>query len=386
MSIVFSDSCFGQIIGITRSECDCRDIPVEATVSDSDLFLFDLPGLHESMIDALEDCDNAPTVFESAATAINEAVSTIKTDLLSCLRSNQRLKVARPAFTGEIGDKKKAKTLIDLNYAYHGMKMQVADVRGGYMILRKIGIWANQTVALMVSITDNIGEVSETEVVNCIANTFVWHTLATPLEVTLNNPGGGGYIEYYLTYEPPANFQVRNIELHCGCGGGFKPYYDVSSPQFNKEGDKGNFGYANWCSVGGTYGDDLAEADEWTTSSQTQGMMLDVEFGCRADSIICREAMNYNSDPFAAVIAHATRYKAGGNLLRALSTSANINLGALADGQARANLMREYATQYNDRVFDWLCPQIALPGNINQHSDCMSCRNQYGFVKGGIKP
>jgi hypothetical protein len=385
MSIVFNDSCFGQIIGITRSECDCRDIPEEATVSDSDLYLFDLPGLHESMIDALEDCDNAPSVFESAATAINEAVSTIKTDLLSCLRSNLRLKVARPAFDGEIGDNKKAKTLINLNYAYHGMKMQVADVRGGYMIIKRIGIFANQTVALTVTISDNLGDVSETEVVNCVANTFVWHDLATPLEVTLNNPGGGGYVEYYFTYEPPANFQVRNTELHCGCGSGFKPYYDVNSPQFNTEGNKGNFGYANWCSVGGTYGNDLTEADEWTTSTQTQGMLLDVEFGCRAESIICSEAMNFNSDPFAMTLAHGVRYQAGVNLLRALSTSANINLGVLADGQARANLMREYSSNY-DQVVTWLCQQIATPENINQHSDCMSCRNQYGFVKAGIKP
>lgn len=386
MSIVFNDSCFGQIIGITRSECDCRDIPEEATVSDSDLFLFDLPGLHESMIDALEDCDNAPSVFESAATAINEAVSTIKTDLLSCLRSNPRLKVKRPAAKGWIGDKKGAKTLIDLNYAYHGMRVMVADVRGGYMLVKEIAIWANQTVALTVTITDNLGETNETEVINCIANTLVWHTLSTPLELTLDNPSGSGYIEYYFTYEPPSGFQVRNVEIHCGCGSGFKPYYDVNSPQFNKDGDKGNFEWANWCIASGTYGDDLDNADEWGTSGAlTQGMILNVEFGCRAESIICSEAMNFNSDPFAMTLAHGVRYKAGENILRALSTSANINLGVLADGQARANLMREYSGNY-DQVATWLCQQIATPENISQHSDCMSCRNQYGFIKAGIKP
>lgn len=380
MSIII-DPCYGDIIGLSRTECICDTVPASASISNSGLYMDELEGVNLNMAEAAADCRRG-NLWELMELSRYEAVESFKTDLLSCIRSEALIK--RPPFNGIIGDSRKANKWLTLGSAFHGFKLSCADIQGGYAKVTRIGVYFNQAQTFDIDVYSNIDDaIIETISVTTVANELTWITLGTPLELDINNPMGGGGIEYYFIYSPTGGIKARNTVVACGCGG-FQPSWNTGLPQYTLSGNKGNYEWANYVMATGTRGTSIADRRTWINSNDTQGILLDMQFGCDASKTICNGELDYVNNPFAVAMAHAIRYKADAILLAKVLTTDNINRYSLMDGEVLANMMNKFNADYNDRVFRYLCPQIAKPENLNTYSDCFTCNDPYAMIKSGI--
>lgn len=178
--------------------------------------------------------------------------------------------------------------------------------------------------------------------------------------------------------------KARNLQIHCGCGGYYKPDWNLKIPTYDLMGDKGNYGWANFVMATGTRGNVIEDRSAWTCTGETQGLLLDMTFGCDISKTICNGALDYQSNVFATASAHAIRYKAGAIAILKIIATSNINRYSLLDGEMLSNVAKEYQKNYVDRVQSYLCPEIAKPENINTNSDCFACIDPYGMMRGAI--
>lgn len=380
MSIIL-DSCYDNIIGLSRTQCSCTTVPSDASISDSGLWMDELDGMNLKLVEATADC-NRGNVWELMATSRYEAVESFKNDLLSCIRSESRIK--RPPFNGVIGDSIKANKWINLSNTFHGFKISCADIQAGYVKLKRIGVYFNQSATFDITVYSNLDEnIVDTIEVTTVANELTWITLTEPLELDINNPYGSGGVEYYFIYEPSGGIKAKNVVVSCGCGG-FQPSWNIGMPQYMMAGTKGNYGWAFYAMATGTRGNVIADRSTWVNTNETQGLLLDMQFGCDATKTICNGELDYVNNPFALAMAHAIRFKADAILIAKILTSSNVNRYTLLDGEVLGGMMNRFNSEYNDRVFRYLCPEISKPENLNNYSDCFTCNDPYAMIKVGI--
>jgi hypothetical protein len=375
------DDCYGNIIGISRNPCSCDTIPSYANTSDSGLWLDEL--LNREMFNAAQSCYTGD-IWTLAQKSIHNGLQDTITHLMGCIQGQTKLR--RKQFSGMIGDMKKQDAYIDALNTYHGLKMAVADVQAGYLKIKRIGAYFNQTGTLDIDIYNGYDDsIIQTETVNTVADRLEWTTLSTPLILDLNNEYGSGFQEYFFLYQPSGGLKPRNIKIKCPtCGGIYTPTYNLQYPQFNQLGDKGNFLWSNWAMAAGTKGNSLSTKDTWGSLNETQGLMLDMEFGCDVRKTICNGTLDYTQNPWSMALAAAVQYRSAVHLLRGIDMTPNINYESLLNGEVRADLIKEYTKLWERHVFEYLCPQISSEENINQLSDCLTCDDQYGMVKAGI--
>lgn len=380
MSIII-DPCYGNIIGLSRTQCVCDTVPSSASESDSGLYMDELEGMSLNLAESAADCKRG-NVWELMETARYEAVEAFKTDLLSCIRSEAAIK--RSPFNGVIGDPKKANKWINLTNTYHGFRLNFADIQGGYAKARRIGVYFNITDTFDIEIYDNISQAPiDTISVTTVAGELTWIDISPVIDFDINSPYGMGGMEYDFIYQPTGGIKARNTVVSCGCGG-YQPRWDLAHPQYLAVGNKGNYGWAAYAMAIGIKGNDLTTRADWTTTNETQGILLDMQFGCDTSKTICNGELDYVNNPFALAMAHAVRYKADAVLIAKILTTGNINRYSLLDGEVLSGMMNRFNAEYNDRVFRYLCPQIARPENLNTYSDCFTCNDPYAMVKSGI--
>ena len=378
------DPCYGNIIGLSRTTCSCYDGEINASVntSDSDLFLDELEAFPFKAIEASADCKSG-SLWDILGMAREEAIKNFKTDLLSCVQSSAKLR--RPPFSGIIGDTKKANKWIALNKTYHGLRLRMADITAGFARLKRIGLFFDQTQTFVIDIYNNIDpDPIDTISVTTSAGELTWVDLPTVLTLDMDNQYGDGGLEYFFIFSPTSGIKARNTMITCGCGGGFKPDWNAKVPYYLTLGDKGNYQWANYVMATGTYGSDITNRVNWQNSNDTQGILLDIAFGCDTEKTLCNEEIDYYTNPFALVMAHAVRYRAGAWAINHVLASSNINRYTLMDGQTLAGIANNYMVEYNQRVFNYLCHQIVKPENINTNSDCFTCADPHGIIKTGI--
>jgi hypothetical protein len=380
MSIII-DPCYGNIIGLSRTECSCDTVPDWASESDSGLWMDELEGMNLKLAEAAADCQRG-NVWELMETSRYEGVEAFKTDLLSCIRSEAKIK--RSPFNGIIGDARKANKWVNLTYAFHGFRFNFDDIQGGYAKAKRIGVFFNVSDTFDITVYNNIDDTPITTIeVTTVANTLTWIDISPVIDFDINNPYGGGGMDYYFIYEPSSGMKARNTIVSCGCGG-FQPTWNMGLPQYRTHGNKGNYGWASYAMAVGVKGNDLSNRSNWATSNETQGILLDMQFGCDTSKTICNGELDYVNNPFALSMAWAIRYKADAVLISKILTTGNINRYSLLDGETLVNMMNRFNAEYNDRVFRYLCPQIAKPENVNTYSDCFTCNDPNAMVKSGL--
>lgn len=380
-------ACFENIIGLSRTDCPCvEDAPQGANVSESGLYLDELPGLNLQKLNATQSCGGGG-LWVKLERARTLAIEETSTELMACIAANSE--PARGIGRSMIGeDKKVTAAAHKLTRPFHGLTLQTAKVVGGTFVIEAIGTAFKPTPGMPDTIVLNVYEREEdsstplaTYVLPIEGNKVRW-TEIEPLTLSMEALGMTNP-RYWLLYEPYAGAQAMNSVINCGCGG-FAPYWDPERPQYASMQQKQGRLWADWCMAAGTYGSDLASRDAWSVENATSGLLLRVRFDCDERSTFCTGTPNYATDPIQKVLAHAVRFRAGYNLLTDLLNSTEINRWTMTAGEQMAELRKEYESEWQKRLRDYLCPELTSKANINRYGDCRRCKNHHGVRRGTI--
>lgn len=379
-------ACFENIIGLSRRDCACvEDRTVDAGVSESGLYLDELPGLRLRMLNSTVDCGD-DGLWAKLERAREHGIEEVIAELSACIGANTD--TARPPGTSIIGqDKNAARSAVRLNNAYHGLTIQTALVRGGVFEIMSIGTAfkaVNNTGTVAVKVynrpeesADPIAEV----VLNTTPDRVTWNDLAEPIPLLMTqdtavNP------RFWLLYEP-AGMQAMNVEINCGCSG-YKPHWSLTNPQYRNPSDKGAHLWAWWAMAAGTKGDNLDNRLTWTVENPTHGLLVRVRMRCDETSTFCTDDPQYRTDPIQKVIAHAVRFKAGAALLQDILTSDRIDRYTMTAGEQLEALKEDYEREFQKRVLEFLCPTLSGHDSINRYGDCRKCKDTWGMTRGTI--
>lgn len=381
-------TCFEDIIGLSRTDCPCvEDAPVGANVSASGLYLDELPGLNLRLLNATQACGSGG-LWEKLERARAAAIEDTQAELMACIAANTDPR--RGIGQAQIGEDKKATASAHkLRHAYHGLTVQTAKVVGGRFMVESIGTAFRPTPGMPSTITLHVydrveaGAAPMASYVLPIAGNQVLWTDIEPLELPMShlpwsNP------RYWFVFAPYDGAQAMNSQINCGCGG-FAPYWDPARPQYESAQQKTGKLWADWAMAAGTYGDDLAERDTWSTENPTAGILIRVRFECDERTSFCSDSPNYATDHVQKVLAHAVRFRAGFNLLADLLHSTDINRWTMTAGDAMEALRKEYDENFLKRVREYLCPELSSGANINRYGDCRKCKDTSGMRRGLIR-
>lgn len=380
-------TCFENIIGLSRTACECiDDAPVGAGVSESGLYLDELPGLSLNLADQGRKC-GVGSIWDYLDRARANAIEDTKAELGACINANTDPR--RQNGTAQIGEDKRAtRTGHSLTRPFHGITLQTAKVKGGVFRVTHIAT-AFKPDNLPATIEVKVYERDEassaelaTLVLPCTANKVVWTPLPTALDLSMSELGSDNP-RFWFLFAGGQGMKAMNSEINCGCGG-FAPYWDLSAPQYASSQQKQGKLWAEWSMAGGTFGDDLAERDTWTVENPTQGLLLRVQFICDETSSFCSDTPDYQRDPIQKVIAHAVRLKAGANLVQDLLTSTNINRYTMTAGDQLEELKKAYEAEFQKRIAEYLCPELSNDENINRYGDCRRCKDRWGMRRSTI--
>lgn len=372
MSVI--TDCLNKIIGLSQTNCSCftDNIPVDAGVSRSGLFLDQLDGLNLKMADSLEDCEEGG-LWDILAKSRDNAIFDFRSDLMTKLMSMNKYK--RQPFIGQIGttETKGNKTL---NKTYAGVEFYMDQIIGGTMEVRRIGLYFSETKTFKIWVYSNEDDSLLHEmIVSSVANQVTWVTLSNPIVLEMNN-NSGSYPRYYFVYKSADASAPKDIQAGCGCSPRIYHYYwDAHNPKFKSyEKDR----WSEFIMVTGVQGDDIADRENWATENYLNGLMFDVSFKCRVKDIICTEVPDYETNELAIAMAYAVRFKAGQLLLDQILASGNINRFSMMDRERMMGKKNTYVKEYLLRL-DWLAENINIKTN-----DCLICNDTNDIFKAGI--
>ncbi len=379
-------ACFENIIGLSRRDCPCvEDRTVDAGVSESGLYLDELPGLNLRLLDTAADCGD-DGLWAKLERARENAIEDTIAELGACIAANTD--TARPPGTSIIGqDKNAARSSVKLPRTYHGLAIETALVRGGICEITAIGTAfkaVNNTGTVAVKVynrpeesADPIAEVT----LNTTPDRVIWTDLPEPIALTMQQDTAV-QPRFWILYEPNG-MEAMNTEINCGCVG-YKPYWSHQNPQYTTKQDKGVHLWAWWAMAAGTKGDDLSGRLTWTVENPTHGLLLKVRLKCDEVSSFCDPNADYRMDPIQKVIAHAVRFKAGANLLQDILTSPRIDRFTMTAGEQLEALKKDYEAEFEKRVGGFLCPTLSGHDSINRYGDCRKCKDTWGMGRGTI--
>lgn len=352
--------CLDNIIKLSRTECECFDTdkPVDYDEGQADVYLDELEGLSLNLLDSVTDCENG-NIWDKMDRARANASQRLKADLLACIGLTYMSR--RPNYTGLIGDVKFSQTL-NFSQTKAGIVIKVPKIEGGFLKIRRLGVIFNAVASVTINIYSNVDmdNAIGTYTFNSAANTVQYASLNTPLELPLWSTEVDK-LEYYLVYDK-VGFLPKNNKTDCGCGG--------KSPLLWK----------NWLSVQGIRGDNT-EYDNYTTSSELNGLVVDGDLYCQTGRLICSDErpLDFENDGIAMQLAFAVRFKAGELLLEEILASAEINRYTMLDRETLWGKRNHYRKKYDEWV-QFLCENIE-PG----YNDCLKCRPNSNISKGTIQ-
>jgi len=368
MSIFLTD-CYDNIIGLSRTECECYDDPAPYNQSQSGIFLDELEPLKK--INGLLNCETGLDLWEMMRRARTEAVLQFVGDANAMLLKYNRLK--RQPFYGAVGRVKYTKNQICTVGKYYGVRLFCADVVSGEAEIKKIGGLFAQTGTLDISVYNNLNELVDTVT---IATTAGQHTLTN---VNIKLPLHSKYVdnlEYFFVYQYAGN-APKNNDLTCGCGGD-KFYFNTNKPMFKTQ-TKQTSGWKQWFMVGAYSGDAADFSDVSATSTANMyGLTLELNITCKVGETWCKDYLDFAANPLAIAIAFAIRYKAGEILIDQIMRSPNINRMTLMDAEQNQKDKDMFVAKYNEMM-------VYLTDNVDvTTTDCFSCKDIVSAVKAGI--
>lgn len=353
-------SCYEDIIGLSRIECECFDENVGWDYSISGLYVDEAEGMNLRVIDAQKDCENDNNLWLIMNTARQNAIRQFLSD--SQMRLMQKYQLARPLFNGSVG-RHVYKRSLALTQNYAGLRMATANVVGGYMKITNINTFFSAAGAIAMTVYNNLNEVVATVNLNT-ANGKQANTVNILLPMWNKNTD---CLEYYFTYAvDPAN-QPKDNDLHCNCGG-VKYSFNILNPYYKSTSNK-LAGWSKWGMFGAFQTNTLDFFDmPTTTSNYMNGLSFDVQFYCELKRQYCFDDPNPNDETFISV-AFALQHLTAHRLIIDILASPVLNRYTVMQGETLNNLAAYHKGKY-DNLLEWLVKNVPM-----ENTDCLMCRD-----------
>lgn len=381
--------CYSTIYGLSRTDCNCftTGIPWNVSDSDSGLYLDEVEGLSLEVLKNVGDCVNG-SLWELMERARASSILSYKTDLMNYI--GQRTLRRRQSFSGMIGDDR-WNTRLQLSENFAGLTWQVAPVRSGFMRFKGVGMLFDSAGAFDVILYDNqsntpLATWNVTAAQTTMLGQVTWFRLPTPLSLPLYD-SSKNYLRYWLIYIPSTAPNPKDNRLNCGCGN--LPSYNVwslNSPQFKSMNPpNAKYNWFDWAIMKGTRGNLLTQREQqWLITEEMHGLVIDADFICKNEDIICKDLLDYDNDELSMVQAYCTRYKAAEILIELILSSPKPNRFTLLDRERLWGKRNHYRKEYDGRI-EYIGDQLTEQNRINLISDCLACKNIEGFKKIGIR-
>lgn len=379
--------CFSTIFGLSRTTCDCFTDDMPASDSDSGLFLDEVEGLSLEVVKNIRDCARGG-LWDLMGRSRESAVQWWKTDLMNYI--GQRTLRRRQFYSGVIGDDKWTQRLV-LSENFAGITFQLAPVRSGQMKLKRIGLLYDTTGSFDMILYDNksntpIATWNVTAQQTTHLGQVTYFSLPTPITLPVYDDGKD-FMRYWLIYMPSSAPNPKDNRMNCGCGG-LSDYnkWSLTSPQFKMMNPpQAKYNWFDWAIIKGTRGNLLTERDtNWLITEQTHGILIDVDFTCKTDEIICKDLMDYTNDELAMVQAYGVRYKAAELLIELILSSPQPNRFTMLDRERLWGKRNHYKKEFDGRI-EYVGESLIQKNRINLISDCLACKNMDGLRKIGIR-
>lgn len=362
--------CLENIIGLSKTECECltdqlptgSDEISDYNVSASGVFLDQLPGFNVNIASGADDCASGG-IWERMYQARENAILDYKTNLLACIGSKYKPRINN--FSGQLGQSTYQGALA-LNTQYAGQKVCPVQIKGGFIILKRIGILINSNANVTVQVYSNKNTstllYSSTPVVVPQFD-LTWAELTTPLELPMWDDSGL-HIKYYVVMVLDGSFQPLKNKKDCGCSA--------------KEREP----YLQWLSIEGANGNTISNPSSFKLTPELNGIVLDVDVKCKTSEIICSSQypLDFENDPNALSMAYAIRFRACAILYENLLGNDNINRFTMMN---REQMARD-VTEWNEKYLEWV---NYFCNNLNglHENDCWVCKEQRNdIIKRGI--
>lgn len=356
--------CLNDIIGLSRTTCECFTEESSYNLSESGYYADELEGMNIITIDKSTDCGTG-SIWEMLDKARTLAINDFQTDMVAAL--SQTYKSSMKTFNGEIGKKQWSGTRT-INNALSGLTLIPLRARNGVLKLNSIFVAMAETGTFngMVYSTDqNEGEdpIETFEVVITTAQS--WKEVELNFELPMESSDGGD-IAYFVVIENNG-VKVMNNSLAC-CG--FKPNCRVFGKAYRTD----RLWY-NYVKVGGVQGADFEGLNACKPmENYMNGMRLDVTISCDAKDAIC-DNLDFNGGGNAMVIAKAVQYKTGYHIASMILSSTTINRYTMMDREELYAKRNMYQSEYQSRI-------AYLSTNLNvAENGCWTCDQRISIVR-----
>lgn len=384
--------CYDYIVGLSRTECTCQDpkgdFSLDYNTSYSGLYIDELEPLN--VLSGLERCED--DVWEIMDRARENAIKSFVSDATRELLKNNQLR-AQP-YSGVIGRRTNTQDR-SLSTTYAGVHIVCKRIVGGQLTINNLDLCFNYTGNIAIYLLDNL---DNTTIANSIWNNTAAVTEDTWTRIpvqTIPAPGEDpedlvlplwddrvDNVEYFLIYQrtqfdasgQPRNNDLcdRNNRVLCFCPN--RPTYLY--------GHNDAYRWADSIMVGGFDTNNISRFDDITYnyggSNYMNGINLDISIDCDIGLVLCKDSLNFLSDPLAIATAEAVQMKAAETLAMWILNSKEMTFAKLIN---RENLSREmlvWAAKYSERI-----EYIGLNTDITK-TDCLQCKDNLQINKGTI--
>lgn len=356
--------CINDIIGLTRTTCECYAPESGYDASESGFYLDELEGLNLITIDKSQDCATG-NVWDMLSNARTLAINDFKGDVMASISKNHKLAMA--TYSGTIGKtrwdgtKTVAKT-------YSGITLMPKRTQQGVMAISKIHLAVNSpgeyTGYLYSSDQNENDDPIETFTITALAQRWAEsETLTWELPMVSED---GGDIAYYIVIDNQGNKVMDNRIACCG----FSPNCKV----FGNETQKERIWY-NYVKIGGVVGNSLTELQDCTPSANLlYGMKVTTAIRCDAADVIC-DNVDFSGNGNAMVIAKSIQYKGGFHIASMILSSTDINRYTMLDREELYAKRDSYQREYQNRI-EWLGENMNVVMN-----GCWQCEQRVQIIR-----
>lgn len=368
--------CYDKIIGFTEDDCNCQQAgrPADYAESKSGLFLDGITQV--ASLVGLAPCDS--DIWKVLTKGRDEGTRQFVGDTNALLAKAYRLQ--RKALKEEVLGQVKHKDVHSPDKNYAVVTMECAPVKSGYMTLNKIGGVFSGTGDVTVHIKNNLGDTIGTPfVISTTPDTY------STVDVNLELPLYSKYLKplrYHFYYLFEAGNEPKATELDCGCGN-WKPNFSYSNPYYLNVGGHKSAPWADYVMVGGHEIDSVAELDTFdddtpALSRKMYGLSFDVDFGCKVNEVVCKDAMDFNGNPLALSVAMAIRFATAIHVGNELLKSDILTRPNMLARDEWEEAILEWKESYAEHV-NYIVGEIDYTAN-----DCLECKDVEQLTSMGL--
>lgn len=377
--------CYKYAVGKSRTTCECfdDDKPSDYAISESGLYLDELEGLNLIYPKNAEDCGRG-NLWEMMAKAGEEGAMYWRTAVMNYIGGRTVRK--RNYFSGVIGDDRTNNTKTTLTKNFAGWTWKASTVRGGFQRIKRFGVFFESATPIDLILYDNESDTPiGTWNVTPTAGKVNWFTLPTPVTLSLVREVPRPK-QFWLVYATAGVSRPIHHRITCACGELNKLNQWCDNPSFaNLSTPQARYNWLEWVTVTGTTGDLITKRDDnWTHQNLAYGLMIDCEFICNTNDILCKDILDFDNDEIAMVQAYGLRYAQGEKLTDMILSSTKLNRFTMLEREAMYGKRNHFKKEMDTRA-QYVAAKLTEPQRINLINDCFTCKNKMQFTLSGIQ-